>query len=559
MVDNTLLNEWVDLVYVKHQEALNIFKFAHLDTLKQVLKEDSNLDFVKSIGSNILLCEKNLSAEDFSTNEDYEYTFQLIQDIALGIDTYKDEKITNIDKIVGKYFNNWTSGKTPIIIINFKVIGLGNNSRVEFMNELIPIFKDKLGELTYISKDTYSSQGHIEFVHKEITYIMTFKPEGDLTSSSKTDTDQKELLVMLLSQIDIVLEPLTKDNFNYYVTQIVSQFNLVTGVDEQSKEKLRIWLNNVENKPYVRNLINDSILIAGEINDTYNLKDDYEMDRFEIYNTLRSIIELKFKLVPDKWCSADLLLIKKSERERILKILNKINLLFNDENRDKYLKIINNLFGNYGESTKSLIGISLKTTTSRYGTGKGHIKSLSDYKSSRYYINKFEKNFDYVTYSGELFDEIRQTITTKTNKLSIEYDCDFTPILFNNIKLKAKYGNLKLLNFIIDVIEENQNYNILADLIKYTLSISENNPPFVILKGIHKSDLCQVIIINKDLVIDNITKLTILDKSTTQTITLVLECNVGGSDSTIYFIITNSGSSQPTINITNIEWKRDNE
>ena len=296
---------------------------------------------------------------------------------------------------------------------------------------------------------------------------------------SSKDTSIKEALVVVLWAIDQKDKIETDGDLAELRSLILntSKWKKNVNLSNDTISKIISFISKAQiatNKKF----INDKISISKELCNSYSTR-DYILDRDELLDKIKSKCSKKLSLNKDKWCPADILFVKKEDKGRILKEIEK-TIERHDEFEDILVGELNNYFeDDWGAEESPVVLISLKEEESQHGWSLSAIKDKFPKKGKEYKIQPDELNQTDAWYE-ERIKEMRLNLKNYCTKHSIDFafkpgqvDASKPDIWF------SKYGSYKLIDTIISYFEP----DIFIELVTHGSSLGNKNPPFFKIVG----------------------------------------------------------------------------
>jgi len=315
---------------------------------------------------------------------------------------------------------------------------------------------------------------------------------------TQTPTVFKEGMVVYFFQTDKTYTPFKKTgreeekqtNYRTTIDAIVTDIkaNSIHGMD---KKDVDYMLRVLENEGQQWNLeLANSIFNAMSVGK--KLKEsqfgDWEIYRDKFFNDMkkRAAKDLGFAAnAVDKWNPMDIMLIKPGKKGELEKAWDDAAAL---ETEILKLGHYNNFFVDELDTNNEdsiALAVSLKEQSAQGGKGKSYIARVEKV-SDRYNLTKDEQSWP----TDRLMDEItkqRQKTPTLISNLADSQIFNYAPEQpadgFNIPEAaKAKYGSLKLLNYLLEKTAEDADSNMFINLAAYSLSLGQN-PTFFKFQG----------------------------------------------------------------------------
>jgi hypothetical protein len=312
---------------------------------------------------------------------------------------------------------------------------------------------------------------------------------------TQTPTVFKEGLVVYFFQTEEEYEPFKKigkeeeKKANYFNTieKIVKDItdNRIKGMDEKDTDYILRTLTQEGDKYnllFVNSIFN-AMSIGKKLKET-NFS-DWEIYRDKFFTDIKKEAAKGIGFAAnavDKWNPMDMMLVKPGKKQEIL---DRWTEAAQKETEQLKLGDYNNIFADDLETENQNIlalAISLKEQTAQGGKGKSYI-SKHETVSDRYNLTKEEQTWTPERFMTEIINQ-RNKIPTNISKLkeadSFNYRLEGTVEGFSDsTAAKAKYGSLKMLNYLLEKVAED---NMFISLAAYSLSLGQN-PAFFKFQG----------------------------------------------------------------------------
>lgn len=315
-------------------------------------------------------------------------------------------------------------------------------------------------------------------VFKEGLVVFFFQSKNEYEPFSKTDKKEKtenyfDILNSMIQEIEEYgqegIKGLTK-NDSAYILRILKQ--------ESQTYNLK-FINAVFN----------ALSIAKRLKGTQF--SDWEIYRDDFFNKIKSQVAKDIKIPADKWNPMDIMLLKPGTKEQLNKTWEEAK---NKETEELKLGDYNNIFVDSLDTNNEhsiALAVSLKEKTAQGGKGKSYIQRIEKV-ADKYNLTKDEQKWPTDKLMAQIIKE-RKRIPGLISKLKesdfFEYHSDGNAEEFNIPEAaKAKYGSLKLLNYLLEKAPEN---NLFINLAAYSLSLG-SNPSFFKFQGDPSGDPLKV-------------------------------------------------------------------
>jgi len=303
----------------------------------------------------------------------------------------------------------------------------------------------------------------------------------------------KEGLVVYFFQTKLTYDPFnkaTKDKTQNYLDVIDKMVldikqNSIKGMDQKDVDYI-IRTLETEGKEW-------NVLFAGSIFNAMSIGNrlkktqfkDWEIYRDKFFNDIKKEAAKALGFAAnavDKWNPMDIILVKPGCKQQIL---DKWAEAKTKETEELKLGDYNNIFADSldTENQNSIaLAISLKEQTSQGGKGKSYI-SKHEKVSDRYNLTKEEQSWSIEKFMKEIEKQREKTteLIDKLKETDIYHYAPEQPI--NGFAMpeaaKAKYGSLKMLNYLLEKVPED---NMFISLAAYSLSLGMN-PTFFKFQG----------------------------------------------------------------------------
>jgi len=312
---------------------------------------------------------------------------------------------------------------------------------------------------------------------------------------TQTPTVFKEGLVVYFFQTNEIYEPFNKatkdktENYFDVISRITKDImeNRIKGMDEKDVDYILRVLDQ-EGKEWNLDFANgifNAMSVGNKLKDT-NFT-DWEIYRDKFFTDIKKEAAKGIGFAAnavDKWNPMDIMLVKPGKKQEIL---DKWAEAAQREEGDEQLKLgdYNNIFVDDLETENPnviALAISLKEQSAQGGKGKSYISRVEKV-ADKYNLTKEEQSWDQDKFMQEI---ITQRNKIPTNIANLEEADTFNYRLEGNVDgfnipeaSKAKYGSLKMLNYLLEKVPEN---NMFINLAAYSLSLGQN-PAFFKFQG----------------------------------------------------------------------------
>jgi len=321
---------------------------------------------------------------------------------------------------------------------------------------------------------------------------IVFAGAGEGGQTTRTYAVFKEGLTIYFIKSKYKYEPFSKNSTEEYTKLFQSliddiEKNKIQGVNDTDVKSIINTLKNEigsYNQSILNNIFN-AMSIGNKLRETqFSNWDTY---RNEFFNKIKkeAATDLNFKGDEiDKWCPMDFILIKPGNDTKE-KIEKQWDIAKNKETEILKIGDYNNIFVdnlNTHNDNELILAISLKEENSQHGWGKSYLRRIEKVKDN-YNLTSEEQKWSTEKLMSEIVNERKkapQLISALHESEFYSYDLENPIDGFKNADAaKAKYGSLKLLNYLLSKIPEE---NLFINLATYTLGLGKN-PPFFIFEG----------------------------------------------------------------------------
>lgn len=405
-------------------------------------------------------------------------------------------------------------------------------------------------------------------------------------SESKTSTDVKEGMSVILSQYNESVEDLTKvisfvtaTNLTDAITYLLSFVDKgkVVGLSKDTVDDCVAFLNlaakskNPKTIKEVIEFINQNISHSSTFNDFFNQNQDYVIDRDVLFNSIRDAGSKIANMKPDKWCPGDVYFVNKKSIGDINKTLLDAKKIAQN-NKDQAIGMLNALFSDkyYQPADAPIVAVSLKMQDAQAGKLKSGFEEYAD-TPTNYSLTSEELAYKLADYRNGCL-EYQKIFSEELSKADVDIDwqfCDVSKIKDIRI-LKFKYAAYKALYFILTKVADNKIKNFddaLVSLVAFGLGVIKKakgfktstkiNPPFFKVIANKSANSTKPILfkgggrlalINVDGTSDNL-KITIVDRPTYKGVQVLMGLLVGSNKFDISIRINSNGNTQVNVEL----------
>ena len=360
----------------------------------------------------------------------------------------------------------------------FYARGVGDKDR-EARKDLAQLIVNGLPKEYIITKTDFSTSPYFSVDINGKEYNIYLKGLGK--SPFDTDTDQKEGLVILMYNIlksGENLSPFNQqtlpENVNILQNSIDNS-SLTEGLDGKALNSIKSFINTVADSDLSSfpsnklKYLNNPYSIALKINNDYPGE---KIIRDGVFSEIRSKSQQIYGVPADKWNPGDI----------YIEIKTPSNI---PDTEDE----INGLFVNkWGDKDHNLVSISLKESSSQPGRAKSYFKIFKDdqgnLRDQEFNLSSEELKWDEEILTQKTKEQ-QEKFLSKVKGKNIKLAGDgFDKLPEDVIKLRAKYGSYKLMNFLLDNHKDlNDPRKAILSLVSYGLSLSGINPTYFKLRG----------------------------------------------------------------------------
>jgi hypothetical protein len=317
------------------------------------------------------------------------------------------------------------------------------------------------------------------------------------TKESKTDTDVKEGLSMVMSYYPEYIPVLDLTNIKQVAKDVASfmrEDDSIAGLSASVEQKCLDYLEKVGKTDDVKVLremvsnLNQNNSHANTFDMFFQKNKNYYIDRDKLFNQIRSVGHKITGYTADKWCPGDVYFIKNGSENKILSTLSQVSQMANS-NKEQAIGVLNGLFSDkyLNPADKPIVAVSLKMEDAQAGKLKSGFEEYSNVPTE-YGLDSTELKYTAEQYKEALV-KYQKFFNTELRKADVDIVwttdnasgfCDLSKIT-DLETLKFKYAAYKALNFILTKVAKNNMAKFddaLVSLVAFGLGVINQSSKF---------------------------------------------------------------------------------